>query len=569
MTTRMNRGAFALPGTSLAFETGGWRTSRPEHHAQAAPCRAACPAGEDPQAWIAALQAGDERAAWETLADVNPMPAVTGRVCPHPCEMGCNRARYDEPIGIHGLERWLGDEALRRGWEHTRIVVPEGARRGRVAVVGAGPAGLSAAYQLARRGHSVTLFEKLPEVGGLLRSAIPFTRLPRDVLDRELERLCAIGFDLRTRQTLGREVHLGELRTSFDAVFLGPGTERAKPWSIDGAVPAEEHEGLALLKEWILHGSLPAPKSVAIHGGGNTAVDLARLWKRGGVADVHVVTASALPGPGVEKNDVLNVVPRELEQALEEGVVFHEHRTIQRLIVRGSRVVGLEMVRLRKLPDGSGHKRRVAFEGTEQVLHVDLVVSAVGECVEPVGLEALLRGRSYFAADEWGRVETSDSLAPVFAGGDARGDRGTVSAAIGDGRNAALAIDAWIRGSELAVPSRHTIPFTKLHLGYFEPAKRRALPVLAIAERTDHREIEGGYDGGEADAEAARCFSCGNCLACDNCWTLCPDAAVLKTRERASDGSHYVFDYDFCKGCGICATECPSGYIRMIPETGG
>ncbi|CAA7618080.1 FAD-dependent oxidoreductase [Magnetospirillum sp. UT-4] len=566
MPVTMTRGAFALPGTSLAFKTGTWRNTRPIHTHAAAPCHGACPAGEDQQEWLARLQEGRPREAWEALVAMNPMPAVTGRVCPHPCESACNRGQYDSPIAIHGIERWLGDEAIRHNWAYPLLDVP--VRSQRVAVVGAGPAGLSAAYHLLRRRYNVVLFDAMPEAGGLLRSAIPPTRLPRDVVDKELGRILALGIEFRPRTALGRDVSLDQLRSEFDAVFLGVGAGKSRHWDVDGAVPADLHEGLGMLKEWLVVGALPTPNAVVIHGGGNTAVDLARVMRRAGVKDVHVVTASGLPGPDTEPDDVLNVVPRELEQAVEEGVVFHPHRTINRLIMRGSKVVGVEMVRLKKLPDGRGRKSRVSFEGTETVLHVDMVVPAIGEVVDPTGMESVLHGKDYIKTDRFGRI---DGQAGLFAGGDARDwlkglTGGTVSAAIGDGRRAAEAIDALLSGREAVEPVRPPIRYDRLNLAYYENRPRIPLPTLELEKRNDTDEIEGGPSGAQALAEANRCFSCGNCLACDNCWTLCPDNAVVKTTELASDGSHYVFDYDYCKGCGLCAKECPCGYIDMVPD---
>lgn len=566
MPTTMNRGAFALAGSSLAFKTGTWRSAKPVHVHATAPCHGACPAGEDQQAWLALLQEGKTQKAWESLVAANPLPAITGRVCPHPCESACNRGHLDQPIAIHGIERWLGDEAIRNNWPYPHL---DGETRPeRIAVIGAGPAGLSAAYHLARRKYNVVLFDSLPEPGGLLRSAIPPTRLPRDVIDAEIGRLLHTGIEFRPRTALGRDITLDEVRSEFDAVFLGIGAGKSRPWDVDGAVPADLHEGLALLREWLAVGALPKPNAVVIHGGGNTAVDLARVMRRAGIRDVHVVTASGLPGPDTDADDVLNVVPRELEQAIEEGVQFHPHRTINRLIMRGSKVVGVEMVRLKKLPDGNGHKTRVSFEGTETVLHVDMVVPAIGEVVDAAGLEYILRRRDFLPVDMFGRVDGHPGL---FAGGDAR-DRlkaypnGTVSAAIGDGRRAALAIDALLSRGEPVEESRPSLAYDALNLSYYESSPRISLPTLPLAQRNDSAEIEGGPNTAQALAEAQRCFSCGNCLACDNCWTLCPDNAVLKTSEVAVDGSHYLFDYEYCKGCGLCAKECPCGFISMQAE---
>lgn len=566
MPMPMNRGAFALAGTSLAFKTGTWRSAKPVHVHATAPCHGACPAGEDQQAWLALLQEGHPQKAWESLVAANPLPAITGRVCPHPCESACNRGHYDSPIAIHAVERWLGDQAIQNNWPYPRL--PGFPRPERVAVVGAGPAGLSAAYHLARRHYNVVLMDSMPDAGGLLRSAIPPTRLPRDVVDAETRRLMAMGIEFRPRTTLGRDITLDELRSEFDAVFLAVGAGKSRHWDVDGAVPADLHEGLGLLREWLVVGAIPKPDAVVIHGGGNTAVDLARVMRRAGVRDVHVVTASGLPGPDTDPDDVLNVVPRELELAIEEGVQFHPHRTINRLIMRGSKVVGVEMVRLKKLPDGHGRKARIAFEGTETVLHVDMVVPAIGEVVDPTGLGAILSGKDFIDTDMFGTITGHPGL---FAGGDCRGwikklTNGTVSAAIGDGRRAAEGIDALLSGRPPVEEVRPALPFAELNLAYYETAPRIELPTLPVSQRDDSREIEGGPNTSQALAEAARCFSCGNCLACDNCWTLCPDNAVLKTRETCSDGSHYLFDYDFCKGCGLCATECPCGFITMVED---
>ena len=557
----LTRGAYGNPGTSLAFKTGNWRsTEKPVHVHAKAPCHAACPAGEDQQAWFAKLQEGHVEAAWAHLVAANPLPAITGRVCPHPCETACNRVAIDGALAIHNVERWLGDEAVAHDWAYP--VEGSAGDAPTVAIVGAGPAGLSAAYHAVRHGMRAKVFEAAPEAGGLLRSAIPRTRLPRSALDAEIGRLLAIdGIDVEFRARLGRDTSVDELSRDHAAVLLAPGCQASREWDVRGAVPSDHHEGLALLKEFMNHGQFPTAERVIVHGGGNTAMDLCRLLKRSGVESVTLVTASGLPGPETEPEDLINVVPRELDEALEEGVEIVPHATVNRLIMRGSNVIGAEVASLKKERDADGHKRRVTFEGTERVMDVDMVIPCIGERVSPDGLDGLVQRGYLRPDDDWGTLDGS-----IYALGDARGDRGTVAEAIGDGKRAIEAVAARIRGGAPEDDTRPTLPAAGLNTAYYESHSRAAAPKLPVAERTFDTEIEGDIGRTAALNEAHRCLSCGNCLACDNCWTFCPDNAVIKTAELATDGSHYLFDLDYCKGCGLCAHECPTGYIQMQPE---
>jgi Pyruvate/2-oxoacid:ferredoxin oxidoreductase delta subunit len=332
---------------------------------------------------------------------------------------------------------------------------------------------------------------------------------------------------------------------------------------VRGAVPADTRGALERIEGWISSGELEVPRCAIVHGGGNTAIDLARILRHRG-AEVHVVCASAGPDEDAPASDRMAALPREVAMAVEEGVVIHGHATLGQLLLRGGRVRGVGLVRLRKLPGADGRTRRVAFEGTETVLEADMVVQATGEQVEPQGLETLLRGAAFLPADFHGRLPEHPG---VFAAGDACGDGGTVAAAIGRGHRAALAIDRHLRG--LADPDdapREPIPYERLHLRYFDRQPRQEPALRALEERDLEHEEEAGLGRARAAAEAGRCFSCGGCLACDNCWTLCPDMAVLKTPEPMADGSPYVFDLEHCKGCGLCAHECPPGFIEMEPD---
>ncbi|NJO16642.1 MAG: FAD-dependent oxidoreductase [Thioploca sp.] len=562
-TLVLTRAGYALPGTSLKFRTGDWQVQIPRHRYQIAPCHHACPAGEDAQAYLAYVQTGHNQQAWETIVAVNPMPAITGRVCPHPCESACNRSQYDEPIAIHAVERFLGDEAIAKNWSYP--VKPVNTSASEIAIVGAGPAGISAAYHLVKRGYRAVVFDEHPEAGGTLRTALPPYRLPRSVLDAELERILAIeGISFQPHTRLGRDMHLNELQEQYKAVFLALGAQRSTEWSIDGAVPRDLHSGLELLKEWVDIGTVPIPKSVAIIGAGNTAVDMARVMRRAGVQEVHLISHKPIPRPGISPQEAMPAIPREVEEALEEGVQIHEYRGIRRLILRGERIVGVELVHMKKLMQASGKLKRIAFEGTETILNVDQVIPAVGQVIDPTGIEKLAANRSHLQVDHWGQVSGHPG---IYAGGDVTPNEGTVTAAVGDGRRAAEAIDSALQVRALPeITSANPIAFKQLNMHYYELYPRVQEPTLPVAQRIGDEEITTSLSAPLIAKESQRCFSCGNCLACDNCWTLCPDSAVLKTKELASDGSHYVFDYDYCKGCGLCANECPCGFIEMVEQ---
>jgi len=558
----LTRGSFARASSSLGFKTGDWRLAHPIHRHSDAPCGVACPAGENPQAYLAKSAEGDLRSAWEILVSANPIPAITGRVCPHPCESACNRGFYDEAIAIHSVERFLGDRAIAEGWSYRLQAPPPGAPE--IAIVGSGPAGLSAAYHLLKNGCKPTVFEAEHEAGGLLRSALAPYRLPRNVLDMELERLLGTGISFEPGRRVGRDFHLDELGANFRAVFIAIGNGRPREWSVDGAVPGDLRSGIDLLREWISIGALPSYQRVAIVGGGNTAIDLARILKFGGAPEVHVITFQALPGPGVDPAEVMSAAPREIRQAIEEGVVIHDHRGIARLILRDDAVVGVEMVHMKEMERPGGKRELVSFEGTETVLKVDQVIPAVGQSVDPVGFETLIGTNARFAPDPFGRLAGHDG---IFAGGDAARFGGTVSGAIGDGRRAAIAIQSYVEGFDQprgSVPS--AIGFGELNVNYFGHKPRAEASIVAPANRSAQVEIEGTLSRESLNTEVRRCFSCGECMSCDNCWTLCPDNSVLKVQSAGDSGWRYVFDYDHCKGCGICAHECPVGFIAMVDE---
>jgi 2-oxoacid:acceptor oxidoreductase delta subunit (pyruvate/2-ketoisovalerate family) len=530
--------------SSLGNHTGTWRSERPVYVDGLPPCNSACPAGEQVQAWLYAAEDGGYEAAWRRLVEDNPFPAIMGRVCYHPCETACNRAELDTAVGINSVERFLGDHAIEQGWTLPAPAAPTGKR---VLVVGAGPAGLSVAYQLRRAGHEVEIHEAGDQAGGMMRFGIPTFRLPRDVLDIEIARLLALGIMLRcnTRvDDLAATMRDGR----FDAAFLAVGAQLSHRAYIPAGQAARILDALSVLRS-AADGERPQlGRTVVVYGGGNTAMDAARTARRLGAADAIVVyrrTQAQMPAAELE-----------LREALDEGVQVKWLRTIT-AVEGGS--MRLEKMRL----DESGVPRPT---GEFEEIAGDCVILALGQDVD----RSLLDGTPGVRVVD-GVVEVDDRMMTgcpgVFAGGDAAPSQRSVTVAIGHGKRAARYMDAWLRRAEAAADApaevRTPVPFDALNTWYYSDAPHAVRPRLDAARRTAHfTEVVGGLDAETALYEARRCMSCGNCFGCDNCYGVCPDNAVRKI-----DGAHgYEIDYDFCKGCGLCVSECPAGAIVMVPE---
>ncbi|HEY8301821.1 MAG TPA: NAD(P)-binding protein [Jatrophihabitans sp.] len=531
------------PRSSLANHTGTWRTERPVYADTLAPCDHACPAGETPQGWLAIAEQGRYEQAWQLLVRDNPFPAVMGRVCYHPCETACNRRMLDTAVGINSVERFLGDSAIEKGW----TLPPAGRDTGkRVLIVGAGPAGLSTAYHLRRQGHAVEIRDAGEHPGGMMRSAIPTFRLPRDVLDLEIARLFDLGVTLRTNT----RVHdLQAVREEgFDAVFLAIGAELSHRAYVPAHQAARVMTALDLLGEAADGHQLELGRTVVVYGGGNTAMDAARTARRFGAHDAVVVyrrTQERMPADA-----------SEVREAAEEGVTFRWLSTIAE--ARDGRV-RIERMRLDDagVPQPTGEYDEIAG---------DCVVLALGQDVD----RSLLAGTPAITVDA-GLVRVDARMmtgeAGVFAGGDATDTTRSVTASLGHGRQAADHIDAWLRGrTEPAAAGVEPIGYDRLNTWYYSDAPHAVRPRLDAARRVDDfQEVVTGLDQDTALYEARRCLSCGHCFGCDNCFGVCPDNAIHKI--DAPDGERaYEIDYDYCKGCGLCVAECPSGAIEVEPE---
>jgi NADPH-dependent glutamate synthase beta subunit-like oxidoreductase len=531
------------PGSSLADHTGAWRTERAVYVERTAPCGNACPAGEDVRGWLYDAESGGAgyEAAWHRIMETNPFPAVCGRVCYHPCETACNRGHLDEAVGINSVERFLGDEALAHGWTIDSAAVPTGRR---VLVVGSGPAGLSAAYHLARRGHAVTVRESAPVVGGMMRYGIPRYRLPREVLDAEIKRVLDLGVTVEA-DTPVTDLDAVMADEGWDAAFLAVGAQLGHRTYLPAASAARVLDAVSLL-HGLEDGERPLlGRRVAVYGGGNTAIDAARTARRLGASDAVVVyrrTRERMPAHADEVAD-----------AEEEGVVFHWLSTIERVEHDGLVIEQMEL-------DEDGFPQPT---GRTERLSADSVVLALGQDTDLSFL-----GKASALQVHGGSIDTDPAFATtrpgVFAGGDVVAGERSVTIAIGHGRRAAESIDDWLSGRHPApAPAVDLAPYEALNTWYFEDADRTHRARLELARRSStFDEIVHGLDGDTALYEARRCLSCGSCFSCDNCYAMCPDDAVIKLGPPGE----YVIDLDYCKGCGLCVQECPAGAITMVPE---
>ncbi len=506
------------------------------------PCNAACPAGENIQAYLDLVEAGEFERAWRTLTADNPFAAIHGRVCYHPCETSCNRASLDSAVSIHAVERFLGDLALEHGW----LFEPPSVRSGkRALVVGSGPSGLSAACHLARLGHDVEVHDAGEEPGGMMRYGIPAYRLPRDVLAGEIDRVKALGvrFIQNHRVT---DLEAERRDGGFDAVFVAVGAHLSKKVNIPAMDAGPMVDAVTFLRG-VASGERPAVgRRVAVYGGGNTAMDAARTARRLGAEEAIIVyrrTREQMPAHEDEAQD-----------AEREGVRMNWLRTITAFEGETLQIEQMEL-------DETGFPQPT---GRFETLAADAVILALGQDSDT----EFLRAVSGVEFERDGTVKVSSSLmtgAPgVFAGGDMVPAERTVTIGVGHGKRAAREIDAWLRGEAYVRPPKHPeAPFEILNLWFFGDAGRRQQPELEPQQRVgDFAEVVGSLPSDDAVFEARRCLSCGNCCECDGCVGACPEDAVIKL----GPGLRYEYDYDRCTGCQACYEQCPVHSIEMIPD---
>ena len=540
------------------FPTGNWRAIRPVYRDKLPPCNNACGTNEKIQGYLDLVKRGKYLDAYALIKEDMPFPSVTGRVCYHPCEQACNRGKYDEAISIRAVERFLGD----LGQALTNDVVKPGKPNGKkVAVVGSGPAGHSAAYQLARLGYKVTILEKSPKAGGLNRGGIPDWVLPQNVLDREIERLQQLGIEIKTNTEVGKDVSWDDLKKNYDACVLAVGLTEPNSIRAEGENKEGVLYGLPFLRDIGMGTSkVKLGARVAVIGGGNTAIDCAREALRQGAVEVTMITVE-----GSQKE--MPAVPEDLHDMLQEGVELIHGRACIAILGNG-KVEALHLHPAKFEGAVNASPIKVDRDAKPEKFAVDNVIIAVGQRSSLNWLPAEFKNeRGTIKIDKFGRLGDTN----FFAAGDivqlGSGQPLMVVNAVGDGKRVAFNLDKVIRGEKLqarTIPVDVIFDLNRMNMTYFPHFPREQQELLPPASRKKTQdEVIQALTEEQAVEEANRCFSCGTCNACDNCYLVCPEPCIA--RPERSNGLYKIL-VDYCKGCRVCIEECPTGCLEGVPE---
>ncbi|MFP4368798.1 MAG: NAD(P)-binding protein [Candidatus Kapaibacterium sp.] len=536
---------------------------RPIHMEKKAPCQHACPSGTKIRDILRTLAQTEDlgrsyhesyKMAFDIILEKNPFPSVCGRVCPHPCEGGCNRQYKDDSVGINNIERFLGDYALEHEFPVKRL--EEDVKDEKIAIIGAGPAGLSAAYHLALRGYKVDVFEAFSKPGGMLRYGIPDYRLPQDILDKEINRIENLGVNIICNTTIGKDIEYSKLQEDYNAIFVGIGAHKGKLLGVDGEDAPNVWTGTLFLNKVNSGQKVDIGEKVLVVGGGDTAIDAARIARRLG-AEATIVYRRT--------RDEMPAIDEEIIGAEEEDVKFHFLAAPIGFVKTGDKV---EKMLCQKMelgePDASGRRRPVPIEGETFELECDTVIAAISQEPEFDGLDHLHEGKDWVKADKTGLTEVEKT----FAGGDVL-DLGLVTIAIFQGRQAAETIHNNFRGiTPEPEPDQPIVEKDQIVFSYYTEKARNENLHLPPDERIKElsKEIACTFTEEQVQDEAARCMSCGMCFDCGTCWSLCQDQVIKKPQQKYQQ---YIFKLDLCKGCSKCAESCPCGYIEMKnPMTG-
>ncbi|WP_299014044.1 NAD(P)-binding protein [uncultured Photobacterium sp.] len=527
------------PDLTLKKGSGPVRTRFPVYSNSLPPCNHACPTGSNIQEWLTLAQSEQYEEAFQALIKNNPMPAIHGRVCYHPCESACNRANVDQSVSIHAVERFLGDRALELKWPvrfHANVTGK------RVLIVGAGPSGLATAYHLKRKGHDVEIRDAAPMAGGMMHFGIPAYRLPRDILEGEIARIEEMGIKIVLNHKV-EDLLAEKVKGRFDAVFLAIGAHVGRGVDIPNDDPGKVIDAVSYLRAIEMKSAPKLGQRVAVYGGGNTAMDAARTARRMG-ADVMVIY----------RRDREHMPAHDFEcvEAMEEGVTFHWQRTINKI---DGNTFTLEKMAI----DDTGRPRPT---GEFETVAADSLILALGQ-----NIDTKLTNDIPGVEHKWdGTVIVNDQMMTgyrgLFAGGDMVPCDRTVTIAVGHGKKAAAHIDAFLNNRTYSkVAKQPLIRFDKLHLWYKTDAEQSEQPAIPVIKRaTSFDEVVGGLTEEEALYEAQRCYSCGNCFECNGCFGACPHGAIT----RLGEGKGYKVDYDKCTGCEACYSQCPCHAIEMV-----
>jgi NADPH-dependent glutamate synthase beta subunit-like oxidoreductase len=531
---------------------------RPRHVTKKPPCRDTCPSGNHIREFVTTIAQAERLGksvdqamteAWEIYTDTSPFPSVCGRVCPAPCETGCNRKELEGAVGINKIERAIGDYGVEHDLPLKKLSEENKAEK--VAVVGAGPSGLSCAYQLARRGYGVTVFEALDKSGGMLRWGIPGYRLPESVLDAEINKILDLGVELKCGVKIGKEITVDQLKQDYDAVYVALGAQQGVTLGVDGEDAPNVFSGVDFLSRFHHGEKLDLGKDVVviIVGGGDTAIDAARICKRLGANVTILYRRTRKEMPAIDE---------EVDEAIKEGINIEFLAAPIGFRKDGDLVVAMRAIRMELgEPDASGRRRPVPIEGSEFEIPASAVISAVSQAPDFTGFESLIEGKDWVKVDQHGATK----LDGVWAGGDVVA-LDLVTTAVGHGRRAAEAIERRFLGQEFKPDTMEVIYADKMQLDHYEKQGRKEPAELAVDERFAdvEKEVNLGLSQEQVIEESRRCMSCGYCFDCEKCWMYCQDQAIDKPLEK---GKLYSFKLQNCTGCSKCAEVCPCGFIEM------
>ncbi|HME42049.1 MAG TPA: NAD(P)-binding protein [Syntrophorhabdales bacterium] len=562
-------------GTTEIFFTGHWSSKKPVYAEKTSPCRGGCPIGNDIARAFSAASLGNYDEALRIYRQDNPLPGVCGRVCYHPCESECNRKEFDEAINIRGFERYLADH----GKVDVKHETPARTRKEKVAVIGSGPAGLSAAYHLARLGYPVTILEALPEAGGMLRYGIPEYRLPKEILRREIGYIEQLGAQIMTGVRVGKDIAFAELRNSYQAVFIAVGAHQGMRLGVEGEDLPGVMEGIQFLRSVNLGEKVKVGKKVAVVGGGNTAIDCARTARRIGAKEVTIIYRRS--------RREMPALPEDVAAVEREGIKIDLLASPKRLLSESGRLSGIECLRMALGDaDESGRPQPTPVARSEFVVPLDTVIAAIGQAPDVKFLNDLGLRLSRRGVIEISPESTATNIEGIFAGGDSAGVRAFVADAIASGKMGALAIHCYLErknvGEEFqshqigdrrsfsfqsfmdpdgyAVDLKRIVPYEKINTLCFSHGTRTNDSDALTPKQSikGFKEVAQGIDPSQMTAEINRCFKCGTCTDCDLCFLLCPDISLVKTGKKG-----YTVKMDYCKGCSICATSCPRNVIEI------